>query len=354
MAKDLFDFDVQVEEKKTDFSQQIELANVLCIRGQYERAIKIFNDILDVDYKCEEAYVGLLRAHSEDFSLFEGKEIEQDIKAIEKLFPDIMNKDYVQYISLRNKNLKKTPIKEEKPSPTKSKTIDNKPVNKKEPLVMDRLLPGVSNHISDLVDDGILEVLPGVSKYQLIRYINDDLDALYQECDESDYGIVESYYIFLNYYQNLESIKSKEVNDLVASGETDRNIATKHLLGSGDKYYSHLYYNYLLMKYATHLGVKAESMHDYLTYFGYANEIGILFEQDDGNFAKKYAKAHGETARVVFLVSLLKEARDIAHQAKTLYPNVMALPNVNAYANLEAVLNGDLEKLKKKFPSIVK
>ena len=84
-----------------DHKAELRKADILCIREQYDRAIDIYNQILDEDMECEEAYVGLLKAHSEYFTIFSGEQIDKDIRIIERLFPDIENEEYLTFLKKR-------------------------------------------------------------------------------------------------------------------------------------------------------------------------------------------------------------------------------------------------------------
>lgn len=105
MKDDLFCFDKNLENqfasRQTDYSDKLKKARIMCIRGRYEQALNIAEEILDDDPENMGAYIEILRVHSDDFSIFEGEEIDKDIRAIEKLFPDIDNDEYIEF--LRNK-----------------------------------------------------------------------------------------------------------------------------------------------------------------------------------------------------------------------------------------------------------
>lgn len=131
MGKDLFDFEIEESPKKEEkkaFKDELHKAEVLCIRGQYDKSLKIYESILDEDIDNQDAYLGILRVHSEDFTLFDGKDIENDIKVIEKLFEDIDNPDYLAYMKKRNVYLK-----EKKPAPKPVYSESN--VIREEPII---------------------------------------------------------------------------------------------------------------------------------------------------------------------------------------------------------------------------
>ena len=102
---DIFNFDEQIsdafDKQVKSFDEQLRKAKIYCVRGQYDKALEIYNAILDEDMENQDAYVGLLRVHSEDFTVYEGPEIERDIHTIETLFPDIEDPEYIEYIKKR-------------------------------------------------------------------------------------------------------------------------------------------------------------------------------------------------------------------------------------------------------------
>ena len=111
----LFDLDndlLKEEKPSKDNSVELRKARALCIRGQKDRALEIYNAILEEDFENEQALLGILRVHSENFRIYEGKQIEDDVYAIESMCPDIMDEEYLNYISKRNDALKSK--KEEK------------------------------------------------------------------------------------------------------------------------------------------------------------------------------------------------------------------------------------------------
>ena len=101
MSKNMFDLDDELLEDKKNYNDELKKARVLCIRGQYARALEIYNKILDEDFENEEALIGLLRVHSKDFREFDGDIIEDDIRVIEKIAPDTVNEEYLDYIVKR-------------------------------------------------------------------------------------------------------------------------------------------------------------------------------------------------------------------------------------------------------------
>ena len=106
MDKGMFDLDDSLlKDEASDISKDLELADVLCMREQFDRALSIYNKILDKDMKNEGAYVGILKVHSEYFTKFDSPEIEKDIRIIERMFPDIKNKEYANYCLERKKYL---------------------------------------------------------------------------------------------------------------------------------------------------------------------------------------------------------------------------------------------------------
>lgn len=115
MKDDLFNFDESLADgfgtaqPKNDYNEKLKKARILCIRGRFQQALEIVEAILDEDMENMGAYVELLRVHTEDFTIYEGSEIDKDIHAIEKLFPDIDNEEYIDYLQKRRKALKGNP-----------------------------------------------------------------------------------------------------------------------------------------------------------------------------------------------------------------------------------------------------
>ena len=109
----MFDIDdTLLNDNTSDIGKDLELADVLCMREQFDRALSIYNKILDKDIKNEGAYIGILKVHSEYFTKFDTPEIEKDIRIIERMFPDIKNKEYVAYCLERKKRISKPAEKE--------------------------------------------------------------------------------------------------------------------------------------------------------------------------------------------------------------------------------------------------
>ena len=127
MPRDMFAlddslFDENKEKKKKDYSDELKRANIFCMREQYREALGIYNRILTEDMENEDAYIGILKAHSECFTKYDGQEIEKDIRIIERMFPKTMNEEYAKYCFERRKKLGiKTETKESTPKKVESK-----------------------------------------------------------------------------------------------------------------------------------------------------------------------------------------------------------------------------------------
>lgn len=133
MTKNMFDLDDSLmDEMKKDYSEELKKANALCMREQYDKALTIYNKILDDDFENEDAIIGLLKVHSLNFTKYLSSEIDKDIRIIDRMFPNTENEEYIKYISDRNNYLNpKKEIKEE--SRKKKNTVKNdvkKPVKK--------------------------------------------------------------------------------------------------------------------------------------------------------------------------------------------------------------------------------
>ena len=106
MGDDLFKFDDSLKNafdaQINPYEQDLKRAKIYCVRGEYEKAVAIYNKILDEDMENVDAYLGLLRAHSEDFTIYSSKEIDRDIHTIDALFPELDDADYLRFIRARN------------------------------------------------------------------------------------------------------------------------------------------------------------------------------------------------------------------------------------------------------------
>ena len=194
MAKNMFDLDDELlNDNKKNYSEELKKANIFCIRERFDRALEIYNQILEEDLENEEAYVGLLRAHSKNFSVFDGEEIERDIRVIEKLFPDIMNEEYATYYGnrskyLNNKNPKnetKEEAKKKEEKPTKSKTTkvkeskSSKTTSKKQTSAKKKETKPIDNLLtSDIVKD-MIKANPNMKEFEITnKYSYADIDCL--------------------------------------------------------------------------------------------------------------------------------------------------------------------------------
>lgn len=140
----MFDLDdnlLKEDKKETkDYSELLKKANIFCMRELFDKALAIYNEILEEDMENEEAYIGLLKVHSAYFTKYDGDEIEKDIRIIERMFPDTVNEEYAKYCLERKKALAskkpepkpepKVEVKEEKKEETK-KVVEPKKEEKK-------------------------------------------------------------------------------------------------------------------------------------------------------------------------------------------------------------------------------
>ena len=115
----LFEKKEEKKETKKDYDVELKKARAFSIRGLKDKALEIYNSILEEDFENEGALVGILRVHSDNFRIFEGKEIENDIFAIESMCPEIMDDEYLSYIAERS-----TKVKDKKPAAKKEPTSE--------------------------------------------------------------------------------------------------------------------------------------------------------------------------------------------------------------------------------------
>lgn len=119
--------DEKLEEKenKKDLSkinELLEIANGACFVEDFEKAKKLYKEVLDIDYKNIDGYIGLIRVESEDYTKFEGEGIEKNLRILNKIdekYSYLKNKDFATYLKNRKEffkgqNQNTTPKKETK------------------------------------------------------------------------------------------------------------------------------------------------------------------------------------------------------------------------------------------------
>lgn len=92
---ELFDFGFYVEEDNS--SPSLRKANVYLLRGEYEEALKIYQELLDNDINNIDAYIGILRVHSKDYTVFDNDDVVKDIYVIRKYYKDAKIED-IEYL----------------------------------------------------------------------------------------------------------------------------------------------------------------------------------------------------------------------------------------------------------------
>ncbi len=105
MSDDLFNFNNQFEEalsqKLNPYEHDLKKAKIYCVRGQYDNALAIYDRILEEDIENQEAYLGLLRAHSENYTIYFSETIDRDVYTLDSLFPDLNDHEYVKFKNAR-------------------------------------------------------------------------------------------------------------------------------------------------------------------------------------------------------------------------------------------------------------
>ena len=163
-------FDKQLKQSENEKTKQaLKKARVLCICEDFDQALKIYKGITAEDFECIPAYIGILRVHSKDFTVYEGEEIEKDIKVINKLGDGSEADDieYVDYLKKRKEYLAKKPAQPAKPAIPDgilSKAEAKKLYGKKE---YKKALPSLLYYAeNDVSPDGELYYMLGDCYYQ--------------------------------------------------------------------------------------------------------------------------------------------------------------------------------------------
>ncbi len=104
---DLFKIDSTIDNKinkENDYKKKIDLAYSYCLREMFDQAKKIYEEIIEEDPLNEEVFLGLLRAETKNFTQYEGTNIDNALKAVEKVTKDLSAlKEYQDYILNRKK-----------------------------------------------------------------------------------------------------------------------------------------------------------------------------------------------------------------------------------------------------------
>lgn len=91
-SSDDFDFslvDKALDEKikeKEELDKKRKLIRVLCIRGKFDEATALYNELLESDPEDYAAYVGFVRIESKNYTVFEGEEIEKAVEVVRQIF----------------------------------------------------------------------------------------------------------------------------------------------------------------------------------------------------------------------------------------------------------------------------
>ena len=98
-SSDDFDFslvDKALDEKikeKEELDKKRKLIRVLCIRGKFDEATALCNELLESDPEDYAAYVGFVRIESKNYTAFEGEEIEKAVEVVRQIFSTDFDSD---------------------------------------------------------------------------------------------------------------------------------------------------------------------------------------------------------------------------------------------------------------------
>lgn len=106
-------FDKQIDALgATD--RELAKARVFCIRGKFSDALKIYESVVDEEVENVGGYIGIVRVHSKNFTVYDGAEIEKDIDIVRQIArgQNVKDEEYAEYLDARKKYFDK--IAEEK------------------------------------------------------------------------------------------------------------------------------------------------------------------------------------------------------------------------------------------------
>ena len=110
---DLFDLS-QIEnrpdkqlEKSAEYENNVAEICAFCIRGKYEEAKNLCETLLDAGPTDMNAYMGLIRIASENYTAYEGEEIESTVRAAKQISRredlSAFDEDYAAFAARREK-----------------------------------------------------------------------------------------------------------------------------------------------------------------------------------------------------------------------------------------------------------
>ena len=90
-------------------AKRIAKARVLCIRGKFAEALKIYEAVVDDEVENINGYIGILRVHSKNFTVYDGDGIKQDIEVVNQIArgKSINDEEYNGYLAARKKYFEK-------------------------------------------------------------------------------------------------------------------------------------------------------------------------------------------------------------------------------------------------------
>lgn len=213
MKDDLFNFDESLADgfatQKNNFDEKLKKARILCIRGRFEQALAICEEILDEDMENMGAYIEILRVHSEDFTVFEGEDIDKDIHAIERLFPDIDNDEYIDYLQKRRKSLKNKNIGSDNNAQS---TVSNK--NIENSSTINRIVTDNADSDKKFTEEEALEIIRNPNSKP--KYIVENAKSVYEEYAQSGSAAalcnIGYFYASGDYNYEVDQTKAFEYN----------------------------------------------------------------------------------------------------------------------------------------------
>jgi flagellar biosynthesis GTPase FlhF len=100
-------FDKQLDEKSSldfDYDKELNRAEILCKRKMFSRAAIVYEALINKNFDDVNAYIGLIRVSSENFTKFDGDQLSRDISALlDVVTPDSTFKESKELIDLLKK-----------------------------------------------------------------------------------------------------------------------------------------------------------------------------------------------------------------------------------------------------------
>ncbi len=106
------------EQQNVEYKKNLDLARVDCIRKKYDEARQIYDSLAKDNPLDINAYIGYVRIESQNYTLYQGAQIEEAIRVVKEIGRNIdeskLDKEYREYLTKREEEFARLAAEEEK------------------------------------------------------------------------------------------------------------------------------------------------------------------------------------------------------------------------------------------------